>query len=108
MKISVRGSSSGHFFLWIIAERGEALTFDVLYLHFLNLAEKVGGKDEIIQAFVGRGKDICWRPFPLFMSFININHFLANSQYRVHIMRIDNGRHVIFLRNIMDQIINHL
>ena len=48
-----------------------------------------------------------FRTFPLFMSLININHLLTNSQYRVHIMRIDNGRHVIFLRNIVDQIINH-
>ena len=54
-------------FLWIIAKRGQALTFYVLYLHFLNLAEKVGGKDEIIQAFVGRGKDVIFTAFPFFM-----------------------------------------
>ena len=83
------------------------LPFHSLHFHVLHLTEQVGSKDKVIQSFIGRSKDIIFRTFPLFMSLININHLLTNSQYRVHIMRIDNGRHVIFLRNIVDQIINH-
>lgn len=93
-------------FLWIIAKRGQALTFYVLYLHFLNLAEKVGGKDEIIQAFVGRGKDVIFTAFPFFMPFVDIDDFLSDAHYGIHIVGIDEGSHVVFSGDILYQFVD--
>ena len=82
-------------------------TFHALYFHILHLAEQVRSKDKVIQPFIGRSKDIIFRSFPFLVSLININHFLPNPQHRVHIMGIDNSRHIILLSNVMNEIIDN-
>ena len=46
---------------------------------------------KIIQAFVGRGKDVIFAAFPFFVPFVDIDDFLSDAHYGIHIVGIDEG-----------------
>ena len=72
-----------------------------MYLHFFYFAEEVGSKNEVIQAFVGRGKDIVFTAFPLFMPFVDIDDFLSDTHYGVHVVGIDERGHIVFTSDVL-------
>lgn len=79
--------------------------FEVLYFYILYFTQQVGSENEIVQLFVGRSEDVVFRTFPLFGSLINIDNLFANTHYRVHVVSIDDGGHVVLPGNIVNQVV---
>ena len=77
-----------------------ALAFYVLYFNLFHFTEEIGSKNEIIQTLIGRCKNIVFAAFPFFMPFINVDNFFSDTHYRVHVMGIDEGGHIVLTGNV--------
>lgn len=104
MRIGVRGGGPGHFFRNTVVLT--ALAFYVLYFNLFHFTEEIGSKNEIIQTLIGRCKNIVFAAFPFFVPFINVDNFFSDTHYRVHVMGIDKGGHIVLTGNVLYQFIN--
>ena len=77
-----------------------------MFFHFSYLAEQIRGEDKIIQPFIGSSKHIIFCPFPFFMPLVDVENTVTDSHYGVHIVGIDNGCHVVFSGNVVNQFID--
>ena len=78
-----------------------------MFFHFSYLAEQIRGEDKIIQPFIGSSKHIIFCPFPFFMPLVDVENTVTDSHYGVHIVGIDNGCHVVFSGNVVNQFIDN-
>ena len=91
----------------IVCISGPALKgSDVLLIGFFDLAEQVGGKDKTVQFFIGGMHDVVFGSFPFLVSFTQIHDIVSNPHHGVHVVGIDNGCHIEFHCNIMNQLVD--
>ena len=86
---------------------GRISAFYILYFHIFYFTEQVGSKYEIIQQFVAGSEDVVFCAFPFFPSFVDINDLFSDSHHGVHVMRVDDCRHVVFPGDVVYKIIDH-
>lgn len=95
----------GDFFGRLAADAANTGAGDamVLFLYYAlpHLLEKVAGKDEICEELVLRGHDVLALTSPFKISLMNEYYRLSNAHHRVHIVGIDDSRHVVFVRYAM-------
>ena len=63
------------------------------------LSEEVAGKNEVVQLLVCRVHHVVLCAFPLLMALINKDDVLADSHYRVHVVRVNDGGNIILFRD---------
>ena len=72
-----------------------------------HLFQQVRGEDEVGEAFVGRPHNVCRHALPFLMPFVDEDDVLTDTHDGVHVVGIDDGGHLEFLGNGMQQIINN-
>ncbi len=66
--------------------------------------EQVGREDEIVQRLVSiRGDYLLFCSLPFLHAFLNKDDIITNIHHGVHVVGIDNGRHIVLHRKIIDQ-----
>lgn len=81
------------------------LTYPSSWSISTSLLEQVGRKDEIVQRLVIRGDYLLFCSLPFLHAFLN-RSIITNIHHGVHVVGIDNGRHIVLHRNVVNQIIN--
>lgn len=72
---------------------------------FFDFLEQVGGKHEVTQRLVGRFIYKLLIANPLTVTLVDKHDVLAYSKHRVHIMGVDYGSYLIFMRYVAQQFI---
>lgn len=71
-----------------------------LHFHFLHFAEQIAGKDQIVELLIGGVDDLVFVSLPLLVSFVDEDDVLADTHDRVHVMGVDDRRHLIVFGNL--------
>ena len=74
---------------------GDLSVLFFLHLHLLHLAEQIAGKDQVVEFLIGGADDLVFVSLPFLVTFINKDDILPDTHDRVHVMRVDNRRHLI-------------
>ena len=82
------------------------LPFLLEHFYFFYFPEQVGRKDEIVQRLVIRGDYLLFCSLPFLHAFLNKDDIITNIHHGVHVVGIDNGRHIVLHRNVVNQIID--
>ena len=72
----------------------------------LHLLEEAGGEDKVVESLVVAGVDLLFRAHPLAIAFVDEDNVLSYSQHGVHVVGVDNGRDVVFLRDVGKQFVD--
>ena len=83
------------------------LSFYILHFHFLYLPEEVGCKNKIVEFLVAGSEDVVFTAFPLLVSVVDINNFFTDTHYRVHVVGVDEGGHIVFMGDIVYQFVDY-
>ena len=70
------------------------------------LTEDVGGEDEILKGFVGGIHDLLVGALPLGTSVADESDVLANSHDGIHVVGVDNGCDLVFVRDTLDEFVD--
>ena len=81
------------------------LPFLLEHFYFFYFPEQVGRKDEIVQRLV-RVITCSFCSLPFLHAFLNKDDIITNIHHGVHVVGIDNGRHIVLHRNVVNQIID--
>ena len=79
------------------------LLFLVMNLFFFHFLQQIRSKDKVVQSLVGCGKDLVFVPFPFFPSLIDEDDAVSDTHHRVHVVCVDDGCHVVFGSDVMNQ-----
>ena len=83
------------------------LSFYILNFHFLYLPEEVGCKNKIVEFLITGSEDVVFTAFPLLVSVVDIDDFFTDTHYRVHVVGVDESSHIIFMGDIVYQLIDY-
>ena len=76
------------------------------HFHVFHFLEQVGSEDKFVQSFVAGGEDFLFRAMPFFVPFVDEEDALADAEHGVHVMGVDDGRHVIFRCDAVDEVVD--
>ena len=65
-----------------------------------NLLEQFGSENEVVKALAFTLEYCLVIANPVAMAFIDEHNILADTEHGIHIVGIDNGCHIVFMRNI--------
>lgn len=88
------------FFIMIYLVKEKLLlgfSFFLFHFYFLYLSEQVGCEDQVVEFLICGRDDLVLVALPFLVTFIDETNILANSHDGVHVVRIDDGRHVEIL-----------
>ena len=71
--------------------------------HFL---EQVAGKNEVGETLVCGIHDFPTMALPVFVALVNEDDVLTDAHHAVHVMRVDDGRRVVFLGDAAEQLVD--
>ena len=94
-----------HCRIFLLAEAGMPL-FTAKSLTSSSLGHR-RGKHKIIKLLIISIQDIIFSALPLLIAGVDIDDFLANLHYGVHIVSIDDGCDIILASNTLDKVINN-
>ena len=73
---------------------------------FAHLLQQVAGEDEVGEALVGGVHDLRGVALPLLVALVDVDDVLADAHHRVHIVGVDDGRHVEFAGDGVQQVVD--
>lgn len=88
------------FFIMIYLVKEKLLfgfSFFLFHFYFLYLSEQVGCKYKVVKLLICGRDDLVLVALPFLVTFIDETNILANAHDGVHVVRIDDGRHVVVL-----------
>ena len=88
------------------ASSGYILVLDFLFLDLFELARQVGSEDEVVQGLVVRGDDFALGALPLFDALFNEDDVVADVHHGVHVVGVDDGRHVVLHGDVVDKVVD--
>ena len=71
-----------------------------------HVLQQVAGEDKVGKSLVLGVHDVCGNTLPFLLSLVNEDNGLTNAHNGVHIVRIDDGRHVVLLGDAVQQFVN--
>ena len=74
--------------------------------HLSHVLQQVAGKDEVSEFLVIGAHDHAALALPLFLAFIDKDDILTDTHDRIHVVGIDDGGHLKFFRDALQQTID--
>ena len=71
-----------------------------------HLLEQAGGEYEIIERFISCGEDALFVTYPFSVALVNEDDVFTDTEYRVHIVSVDDGGDVVFVGDIMKELVD--
>ena len=78
----------------------------LFFFDFLYLARKLGSKDEVVERLVIGSDDLFFCPLPFFHTFFDEYDVVSDVHNRIHIVGVDNRRHIEFDGDAVNQVID--
>ena len=72
-----------------------------------HIAEQVGGVDKVVQVVVVLAVNLVLVAYPAHMALVDKHDVLADTHYRIHVVRVDDGGDVELVRDVAQQFVNH-
>lgn len=72
----------------------------------LDVLEKFGGEDKIIERFVGCVVDFLFVAHPFAVTFVDENDVFTDAEHGIHVVSVDYGGHSVFVGYVAEQFIN--
>jgi len=73
---------------------------------FFDFLQQIRSEYEVVQTLVCGREYLVFGSFPFFMALVDKNDTVANSHHRIHVVGIDDGGHVVFGGDVVNQFVN--